>query len=238
MTAESLKLLVRHGLTALWPILLAFRPTLEQSAGEYAAVADAIANSLGALALAIGLIWSFVRKLKAAKHNTQPAAPDTSVTISHISTYIGSVLAACALLSTTTGCTTTNPGSPPQIDPQRVARIAGAAAYIGASVDLLQNPTHRPAYELTVAALKSLEDANNYDATALAQAIQRINQAELTSPEGAIYVSAALLVWDELLHATTPVLEQDVVKAVLPAVRIGLQRALQATQLNTSTQPK
>jgi hypothetical protein len=56
MTAETISLLVRHGLTAVGPLLISQGLTTEGQLQEMA----------GGLALALGLLWSFVRKLNRA----------------------------------------------------------------------------------------------------------------------------------------------------------------------------
>jgi len=136
--------------------------------------------------------------------------------------------ALCGILLLTQACVSTPTGS--QIDPARVAHIAGAAAYIGGSLDLSKNPGHRAAYTLAVAMLKSLEDTETHDAAALARALQGLNVREFSSPEGVIYVQVALIVWDEALRTAAPVTQAELVRLVLPQIRSGLENALASTQ--------
>lgn len=144
-----------------------------------------------------------------------------------------SLLIALAILPL--GCKTPvatpqNPNPTPVIDVARVAHVAGAAAYLGGSLDLIKNPDHRPAFELAVAALRSLESSTNYDAASLAQALAALDIRELKSPEGALYIQAALIVWDEALRYAEPITQKELVRAVLPQIRSGLERALEATK--------
>ena len=138
---------------------------------------------------------------------------------------IASILLLAALC---VGCVTTPQGK--KLDVAKVARIAGAAAYLGGSIDLIKNPDHRPAFEFSLAALRSMEDTQNYDAAALAQAMQGLNIRELKGAEGAIWIQAALVVWDEALQVAEPVRQATLVAAVLPQLRSGLERALAVTQ--------
>ncbi len=114
------------------------------------------------------------------------------------------------------------------LDLNKVARIAGSAAFLGGSLDLARNPTHRPAFVAAVEALKSLESSKNYDSAALAMALQGLNIRELKG-DGVIYIQAALIIWDETMDFATPVLRQELVVLVLPQIRSGLEKALMTT---------
>ena len=72
MTAESIKLLVRHGLTALGPLLIALQISDETQTGH---LIDAIADGTGAVATLTGLVWSFARKLKRSRQAPAAAQP-------------------------------------------------------------------------------------------------------------------------------------------------------------------
>lgn len=133
------------------------------------------------------------------------------------------------LLALNSGCVTTSTGEK-KLDVDRVAHIAGTAAYLGGSLDLLKHPEHRKAFKVAVVALASMEDSENYSAAELAQALQGLNIRELSGAEGVIYIQAALFVWDEALKVSTPITQQELVKAVIPQVRDGLQRALDGTK--------
>lgn len=67
MTSESIKLLIRHGLTALGPLLIALRISDDTQIGH---LIDAIADGAGAVFTLSGLVWSFMRKLKRDKTET------------------------------------------------------------------------------------------------------------------------------------------------------------------------
>ena len=59
MTNETIKLLIRHGLTALWPILAASGIGSSEQLGE---LTEPLVNGIGAASLLTGLIWSYLRK--------------------------------------------------------------------------------------------------------------------------------------------------------------------------------
>lgn len=137
------------------------------------------------------------------------------------------VLAMLLLCLTLLGFGCVSPGTAPGQDVERLGRIAAAAAYVGASLHLEQHPQSRPQFEAAEQALASLLAAEDYDPLKFAQVIRTLPALE--SPSGAIYVSGAVLLWDEFLAATTPMDRAPGVKLVLARVRDGLQRALTAT---------
>lgn len=138
-----------------------------------------------------------------------------------------SLLLALLLLP---ACVSTPQGK--QLDTDRVARIAGAAAYFGVAVDLTEHPDHRPAYAVAVEALRGLEAQNNYDPIAFAEALRELHIREFEGPEGVIFVQAAVFLWDEALAVVAPVTRAELVQKVLPKVRSGIERALEAVETN------
>lgn len=138
-------------------------------------------------------------------------------------------LSLALLLLLLPGCVTTPTGT--KVDTDRVARIAGAAAYFGVSFDLTENPEHRAAYAVAVEALRGLEAEGNYDPIAFAEALRELKVREFSGPEGTLFVQAAVFLWDETLAIVAPMTRAELVQKVLPKVRDGIERALKAVEV-------
>lgn len=129
-----------------------------------------------------------------------------------------------ALLLALTGCVTGPNGR--TLDTDRIARVAGRAAFIGATIDLRHHPEHRAAYEAAVAGLKTVEAIENPDGAALAQALAHLPIAQLESDEGLVIVEVICSVQDELQASAVPLQQPELVRKTAPALRSGLERAL------------
>ncbi len=139
-----------------------------------------------------------------------------------LSRFLALPLSAFLLLA---GCIT-GPDGKQHVDTDRVSRLAGVAASIGAHAVLMGNPTYRPAFELAVTALTALIDAKNYDPAAFAAEMQKLPVDALNSKNGSLYTSVAMVVWDEAAHAATGLDQEALVAKTLLSVRDGLASAL------------
>lgn len=126
------------------------------------------------------------------------------------------------------GCVTSSTGQK-TLDVERVARIAGAAAQIGSQAYLQKHPDQLASFVVAYEALGALDASGNYEPAAFAAALQNLPIKELQGPDGSVYVSVALVVWDELATQTATVDKTTWVKPVLKSVRAGLGRTLGRT---------
>jgi hypothetical protein len=126
------------------------------------------------------------------------------------------------------GCAT-GPNGQATVDVQRVARLAGVAAEVGATVYLQKHPGDRAYFQIAASALAALDASSDYDPAKFAAALQTLPIRELRGPEGSLYVGLAIVAWEEL-SAEAARLDKTVwVKPVLERVQLGLERALVAT---------
>ncbi len=130
----------------------------------------------------------------------------------------------CVMLATS--CVT-GPDGKRQVDADRVSRIAGHAAAIGSAAYLTAHPEQRPAFIVAEQALTGLIEQENYDPVAFSTALQALPTDALRGKEGALYVSVAVVVWDEAIAAATKLDQETLVRKTMIAVRDGLRRALQ-----------
>jgi hypothetical protein len=130
------------------------------------------------------------------------------------------MLAASMTLGPGCATTSTEDGS------ARAARLAGVAANLGTTVYLSQNPAARPAFEQAYAALSALEANGNFDPAAFAEALSVLPIDELKGPEGQLYISVAIVLYEELKANSIAVNTPEWVKPVLSSVKAGLGRAL------------
>lgn len=127
-----------------------------------------------------------------------------------------------------TGCVTAPDGAR-TVDTQRVARLAGVAAEIGATAYLQKRPGDRLYFEAAANGLTALDATGDYDPAKFAAALQALPIRELRGPEGSLYVGLALVAWEELSAEAARLDKTDWVKPVLQRVQLGLERALAAT---------
>ncbi len=121
------------------------------------------------------------------------------------------------------GCQTLN--SPATSD--RVARLAGLAADLGTRAVLAANPTYRPAFTLALGSLNVLIAAGNEDPAKFAEALQDLPINQLKGGDSSyLYISAAVVVWDEVSSVATGINKSELVRKTTLAVRDGLARAL------------
>jgi hypothetical protein len=104
--------------------------------------------------------------------------------------------------------------------------LAGVAANLGTTVYLSKNPQARSAFESAYAALSKLEEAGNFDPAAFAEALSVLPIDELKGPEGQLYISVAIVLYEELKASSVAVNTPEWTKPVLASVRVGIGRAL------------
>jgi len=109
---------------------------------------------------------------------------------------------------------------------ERLGSLAKVAAFTGTRVYLAEHPEQRPIFVKVHEALQGLEAGGTFDAAALALVLQSLPINELQGPEGSLYVSAAVVLWDEVIGGATAIDQVAVVRAVLPKVREGLALGL------------
>lgn len=134
-------------------------------------------------------------------------------------------LFALATLSAYLGCVT-GPDGNEAPDVARIARLIGSATTLGTQAYLIKHPEARPAFEFTRTALKTLQANGNYDPVAFAQAFQNLPINELRGDYGALYVSLAIVAWDELRAEAVSLDQQTWVAVVLSEAVKGFDRAL------------
>jgi hypothetical protein len=121
------------------------------------------------------------------------------------------------------GCAST-----PAVDADRLARIAGRSAYLGARLWLRGHPEDKPKILAAVAALKVVEAMSQPDAAALAAALENLPTKEFRGDDGALLIEGACFIWDEILAERIPINRSDLVKKTAPQIRAGLERAAAA----------
>jgi hypothetical protein len=114
-------------------------------------------------------------------------------------------------------------------DIARISRLSGTAAQLGSLAWLSKNPNDRSYFATANEALKGLINSGNYDPAAFASALQGLPIKELKGSEGSLYISVAIVVWDEAIQSAQGLDRQELVAATLKAVQQGIQRTLDAT---------
>lgn len=125
------------------------------------------------------------------------------------------------------GCKTTG-----QDRLDRAATIAGLAAFTGTSVYLAKNPKDRSYFEAARTAIKALIDSENFDPAALASALQKLPINELNGPNGSIYVSVAVVLWDSLAKDTISI-DKAKMGVLLKRIYEGFDQAIKDAQART-----
>lgn len=128
---------------------------------------------------------------------------------------------ALFLAITICGCTTLG-----TLDVDRVARIAGGAAQLGSTLYLRQNPEATPAFVAVYQALRALDAGGNYDPVAFADALRKLPVDALAGANGDLYISVAIVVWDELARQSAAIDTAVWVRPTLRAVMNGMGKAL------------
>ena len=132
------------------------------------------------------------------------------------------MLAGCAWFGHT-------PASPDELRAYAYT-LSSEAAYVGAGIDLEENPAHRAAYQVTVEALRALVDRTNFDALALSQALQNLPNSTLAGAQGALVAEGIVSVWSVASARWLQLDSQPVWLAVAEGALTGLQRALARPQ--------
>jgi hypothetical protein len=114
------------------------------------------------------------------------------------------------------------------LTPERVsllAAIAGQAAQIGAANWLIKHPDQRPAFDAVILALTALVQGGVTDQRAYVEVLNSLPTATLAGPEGAVYVTDALVVYDFDSDQPTRIkgaAEVPVRKAVIAGLKRGM----------------
>lgn len=129
------------------------------------------------------------------------------------------------LLTGTTGCAFLKGDStvPWQED---IAVSANLAAYIGASVDIKDNPSRRAVWLVSKEALDSLIRDSDYNPASFMGALQKLPIKELKSSKSTLVVGSAVMLWGRLA-ARIDINQVELVRIALPAVRNGIKQALE-----------
>lgn len=106
-----------------------------------------------------------------------------------------------------------------------IATTANLAAYVGASVDLQDNPERRPAWVAAEVLLGSIIKDDDYTPSQLVAALEGLPVKELRGGKGTLVVGSAVILWTRLA-ARIDIDRTELVKVVVPAVRAGIQQAL------------
>lgn len=110
-----------------------------------------------------------------------------------------------------------------------LAADANLAAYIGASVDIADNPERKPFYAASVSLLDSLIRDENYEPAAFMAALTNLPVKELKGSKSTLIVGSAVALWNRAA-ARIDINKSELVKRVAPAVRDGLRRAVAEAQ--------
>jgi hypothetical protein len=194
----------------------------------------------GALMVIAGFIWGLYHRTpkivvaasgEPAKAGTPSGPPLTGPFQSMVAfALVMACFAGCVnrpQVSTVNGVMVTNFVKGPDI--ARISRLSGTAAQLGSLAWLSKNPGDRAYFATANEALKGLINSGNYDPAAFASALQGLPIKELKGSEGSLYISVAIVVWDEAIQSAQGLDRQELVAATLKAVQQGIQRTLDAT---------
>lgn len=104
------------------------------------------------------------------------------------------------------------------------------AVYVGGTIDMQDNPDHRPIYIVVQQTLASLQTTGDYDQGKLMEALSMLPVGEFKGERGAFYVREIVFAWSAVSGlfydpGTTP----PWVKATIDSVKGGLDKALEAS---------
>jgi hypothetical protein len=125
------------------------------------------------------------------------------------------IIAGCALFSSKT-----------------LQTLAGNAAYYGTVRHLRENPNDVEIFTTATLGLQRLVDDQNYDPIAFADALKGLPVDELAGPEGELYVSTFIVLWDATVQDAQSLDKAAVVKPVVEQVLSGIRRGITAAQAN------
>lgn len=108
---------------------------------------------------------------------------------------------------------------------QVLSQIAGQAVYFGVGEWLKKHPGQQSSFEAIYIALSGLVKATNYNEDAWTELLSSLPVNALEGPNGALYVSEGLVVWDAHLKKGVAV-RQEATPAVLKATYRGLRNAV------------
>lgn len=115
-----------------------------------------------------------------------------------------------------TGCASLGNGD---IDAAPIVKIA---AMNGTYLVLKKHPEYRPGFELALAELKTLEQAEKIDFAQVMSIVHRLPVEKLESPEATLIIANATL----LLEETTGTFELEKTRPIVTALRQGLELGL------------
>jgi hypothetical protein len=200
---------------------------------------------LGALALAFlraGIAKAQVSMATEEGARQEPRPTDARPTDARPTsgTLVPLLALGCIVIAIAMGCSgcVTRPDGTKGPDIARISRLSGTAAQLGSLAWLSKNPNDRSYFATANEALKGLINSGNYDPAAFASALQGLPIKELKGSEGSLYISVAIVVWDEAIQSAQGLDRQELVAATLKAVQQGIQRTLDATASVGAPGPK
>lgn len=104
--------------------------------------------------------------------------------------------------------------------------LSRTAAQLGTQTWLKSHPGDKPLFVASEAAITRFIDSGSSDPAAFAAALQGLPINELKGTNGSLYVSAVIVLWDELAAQATSVTQAAEVRAVALAVRDGIDAAV------------
>jgi hypothetical protein len=138
-----------------------------------------------------------------------------------------------ALALTLLGCTTAKQAPSPATTNvaesarmTRMVRRAGNIAELGTRAYLVNHPEDRAQFDKVRMGLRGLAAVENYEPLAFSGIMQQLPINKLSSDEGALYVTAFIMLWDEIQQEAITIDKQAATAQVLFSVLGGFDRAL------------
>jgi hypothetical protein len=120
------------------------------------------------------------------------------------------------------------------VDWEKVAAtVAGTSVEIGASLDLADNPGHRPLYAAAKGALDKIVNDGTFDPVEFQKALRLLPVAAFHGETGALLTGLIVQVYDSATSELIIVESDRALGKVIVAVRDGLQRALTKAVVQT-----
>lgn len=136
------------------------------------------------------------------------------------------MLASALLFTGPTGCALLSKNSTPEQKQADVRNLSFAAASIGTSEALLQNPSWRPRFEAAYANLNQLVESKLVTGTLLRNVLASLPVKELKSPQARIAIVGATTLFDSLVGTQVNVENQPYVLAAATGIRDGIKVGL------------
>lgn len=124
------------------------------------------------------------------------------------------------------------------VDWEKVAAtVAGTSIEIGASLDLAENPSHRPLYAAAKGALDKIVNDGKFDPVEFQKALRLLPVAAFHGETGALLTGMIVQVYDAVTGELIIVESDGALGKVMLAVRDGLDRALAKAVIQTKALP-